>query len=234
MLLVEPDDAIANDLLTPARLRSIDALRCRDGAEALVGLGTHVPEVLVIAASTPVLSAERVIEVGRRHHDLYVVVGAGRGDVGPAADALAAGATAIVARPYDLNALLAMSRGLRSHRAAAAAPETLVFGGLTVNLRAYEARLGDAEVLLTVRELDVLAYLLRRRGEVASREEISDAVWGRPVDTNTVAVHIKRLRDKLGEHASAHGPVIHTIRGAGYRLLSTADESCPDPTDAAV
>jgi DNA-binding response OmpR family regulator len=72
-------------------------------------------------------------------------------------------------------------------------------------------------VLLTRRELDVLVFLIRRRGRVASSEEISTAVWGHRTDTNTVAVHIKRLRAKLGTDIE-HGPLIRTIRGAGYRL----------------
>jgi DNA-binding response OmpR family regulator len=52
---------------------------------------------------------------------------------------------------------------------------------------------------------------------VASTEEISRAVWGRSSETNTVAVHVKRLREKLGEDPE-HGEFIRTIRGAGYRL----------------
>ncbi len=58
---------------------------------------------------------------------------------------------------------------------------------------------------------------MEQRGRVASTEEISRAVWGRPSDTNTVAVHVKRLREKLG-HDAEHGEIIRTIRGAGYRL----------------
>jgi DNA-binding response OmpR family regulator len=63
----------------------------------------------------------------------------------------------------------------------------------------------------------LLVFLIEQRGRVASREEISRAVWGRPSDTNTVAVHVKRLPDKLGND-SEHGEFIRTIRGAGYRL----------------
>jgi DNA-binding response OmpR family regulator len=65
--------------------------------------------------------------------------------------------------------------------------------------------------------MDLLVFLIQQRGRVASREEISRAVWGRSSDTNTVAVHVKRLRKKLG-HDPEHGEFIRTIRGAGYRL----------------
>jgi DNA-binding response OmpR family regulator len=58
---------------------------------------------------------------------------------------------------------------------------------------------------------------MKRRGRVASSDQISEAVWGHPTATNTVAVHIKRLRAKLGSDIE-HGPLIRTIRGLGYRL----------------
>ena len=81
----------------------------------------------------------------------------------------------------------------------------------------YETRVRGRDVQLTHRELELLVYLIERRGRVASSDEISRAVWGHPADTNTVAVHVRRLREKLG-HDPEHGEYIRTIRGAGYRL----------------
>lgn len=65
-------------------------------------------------------------------------------------------------------------------------------------------------------------YLMNQRGRVASSEQISHAVWGHASDTNTVAVHIKRLRAKLGRD-SEHGELIRTVRGVGYRLAPSLD-----------
>ena len=78
-------------------------------------------------------------------------------------------------------------------------------------------RRGDAGIDLLPRELELLVFLISQRGRVASSDEISRAVWGRASDTNTVAVHVKRLREKLGNDRE-HGEFIRTIRGAGYRL----------------
>jgi DNA-binding response OmpR family regulator len=236
VVLAEPDDAIAEDLLAAAeRHRHVTILRCRNGAEALVAVGADKPDMLLIAAQMPTLATKDVIEIGRRHRQVCVVVGAGHEDGGFVNEALAAGAFAIVARPYPLDAVLTIAGGLRASGRGLPWPEPdrLVSGALTVDLRAHVVLLGDVEVPLTSREFDVLVYLLRRRGDVASREEISSSVWGHAVDTNTVAVHIKRLRDKLGHHS--HGPTIRTIRGAGYRL-APADHSgpCQRPVDAAV
>ena len=90
-------------------------------------------------------------------------------------------------------------------------------GPIHVDRRSYETRVRGNYVQLTQRELELLVFLIERHGSVASSEEISTAVWGHPAHTNTVAVHVKRLREKLGPDPE-HGEYIRTIRGAGYRL----------------
>jgi DNA-binding response OmpR family regulator len=96
-------------------------------------------------------------------------------------------------------------------------PTVFTAGPIHVDRRGYETRVRGRDVQLTQRELELLVFLIEQRGKVASREEISRAVWGRSSHTNTVAVHVKRLREKLGNDAE-HGEFIRTIRGAGYRL----------------
>lgn len=93
----------------------------------------------------------------------------------------------------------------------------LVAGPLTVDLEKYEARLYGREIHFSLRELQLLAYLIRLDGRVASAEQISEAVWGKPPATNTIAVHITRLRVKLGDNRK-QGDMIRTVNGAGYRL----------------
>ncbi|NKR11165.1 MULTISPECIES: response regulator transcription factor [unclassified Paenarthrobacter] len=93
----------------------------------------------------------------------------------------------------------------------------LVAGPISLDLERHEARLNGKEIIFSHRELQLLAYLIRQGGRVASPEEISDAVWGKPAATNTVAVHVKRVRVKLGDDPQ-HGRMIRTIRGVGYRL----------------
>ena len=122
-----------------------------------------------------------------------------------------------MARPYDLDTVLRLGLGTDKNHLRPGPADVLTVGPVMVDLGRHEVRLDDREVQLTARELQLLAYLIRRGGEVASQKEISAAVWGHPADTNTVAVHIKRLRDKLGIHP-VHGQLIITIRGAGYRL----------------
>lgn len=109
------------------------------------------------------------------------------------------------------------SRSNNPEKGGTAQSHVLLAGPLRVDLQRYEVRLRGEEVRLTVRELDLLAYLIRRAGSVASSEEISTAVWHGPTNTNTVTVHINRIRLKLGDDPQ-HGHMIRTVRGVGYRL----------------
>ncbi|UOT03848.1 winged helix-turn-helix domain-containing protein [Rhodococcus opacus] len=95
--------------------------------------------------------------------------------------------------------------------------QSLVAGPIRVDVSAFEVHVRDVEVLLTRREFELLIYLIEQRGRVADADQISRAVWGRATDTNTVAVHIRRLRTKLGADPD-HWQIIRTIRGVGYRL----------------
>jgi DNA-binding response OmpR family regulator len=186
----------------------------RDGASALLEVGARAPTVLVIANEIGgSVSAAEVVATVRDHTDVPVLVGADPNDQATARRALALGGSAVIARPYDESAVIAFA----GNGAASSSTAVLVAGPLIVNTLNHEVRLRGNDVVLTRRELDVLVYLIKQRGRVASSDQISTAVWGHPTDTNTVAVHIKRLRAKLGSDAE-HGALIRTIRGAGYRL----------------
>lgn len=187
---------------------------CRDGASALLEVGARTPTVLVIAEQIDgSVSAAEVVATVRDHTDVPVLVGTDPNHQATVRRALALGGSAVITRPYDASAVIAFA----GNGAAFTSTGELVAGPLVVNTLNHEVRLHGNDVVLTRRELDVLVYLIRQRGRVASSQQISAAVWGRPTDTNTVAVHIKRLRAKLGSDAE-HGPLIRTIRGAGYRL----------------
>jgi DNA-binding response OmpR family regulator len=178
-------------------------------------VGALAPSVLVVADQIDgAVNAADVVATVRDHTDVPVLVGADPDDPTTARRAMALGGSAVIARPYDASAVIAFAGKGRT----SSVPTTqLVAGPLTVNTLNHEVRLRDNDVALTRRELDVLVYLIKRHGRVASSDQISAAVWGHSTDTNTVAVHIKRLRAKLGSDIE-HGPLIRTIRGAGYRL----------------
>ena len=215
VLLAETDEAPASRLMKAAAQIGIATTWCRDGAEALLAVGAQPPGVLVLAANIDTVDAPRIAAAVRSHHsDLPILIGAAPGQEELTRQAMAAGASAVIARPYDITAIAPFALNASNHPHQ---PSVFIAGPIYVDLRGYETKVRSREVQLTQRELELLVFLIQRRGRVASQEEISRAVWGRSPDTNTIAVHVKRLREKLGEDPE-HGEYIRTIRGVGYRL----------------
>lgn len=215
VVLAESDAAVAAELIEAAAQIGIETTWCRDGAEALLAVGAEIPNVLVIAAHTDTVDTPRISAAVRSRSNLPILVGAAAGEEELARRALASGASAVIMRPYDIGAIAPFALDANGYSTHAASVFTA--GPILVDRRGYETRVRGRDVQLTQRELELLVFLIEKRGSVASTEEISSAVWGHPAHTNTVAVHVKRLREKLGADPE-HGEYIRTIRGAGYRL----------------
>jgi two-component system OmpR family response regulator len=135
--------------------------------------------------------------------------------------ALDLGAVEVLPWPLPADEVGATLRAVLRAYERASEPLTLRVGDLAVDVLAHRVSFGDCAVRLTGFELGLLCYLATRVGEVVTRNEILDAVWGQGVDrqTNAVERHIASLRAKLrgGLH---HPSLIETVHGTGYRLVS--------------
>ena len=138
------------------------------------------------------------------------------------AEALDTGADDYLRKPFSFPVLVARVHALL-RRAALGDPPPLAVGDLRLDLRARRVLRPGREVPLTAREFDLLAYLVRRAGQVVSKQEILAGVWDDDFegDPNVVEVYVARLRRKLDD--AAGGAPIETVRGAGYRVSRTGD-----------
>ncbi len=128
------------------------------------------------------------------------------------------GADDYVAKPFSPRELAARVKAvLRRSAATRFADDVTTLGPVTLVRGAPEVLADGREVQLTQREFDLLEYLLRHAGQVVTRHELLEAVWGflSPGQTRTVEVHVAQLRKKLG-----HPDLIRTVRGLGYKAAA--------------
>ncbi|MGQ9365742.1 response regulator transcription factor [Azospirillum sp. ST 5-10] len=144
-----------------------------------------------------------------------VIVLTARGQTGERVEGLDAGADDYLAKPFELDELLARLRVVTRRRAGVPA-EPLVLGALTFDPVHREALVGGVPLSLPRRELALLDLLLRRAGRVVLRETIEAALFGfdDAPTSNTVDSHVSRLRRRLADCGA--GVVIHALRGVGY------------------
>ncbi|WP_414901411.1 winged helix-turn-helix domain-containing protein [Sphingomonas flavalba] len=132
---------------------------------------------------------------------------------------LTAGSDDYLTKPFAFAELLARLRLLLRRRPGGATPETrLACDDLEMDLLARKVRRGGAPIDLQPREFKLLEYLLRHQEQVVTRTMLLEGVWDYHFDpgTNVIDVHVSRLRKKLDEGHPR--PLLHTVRGAGYRL----------------
>jgi DNA-binding response OmpR family regulator len=213
--VADPDPDIASKVAVELEDHSVRVITCTDGAEALLLAGAEHPDAVLAAANLPTISGAAFVRTLTSRSGIPVVLGVSEGDGVAAIEALAAGAAACVARPYRLSELLPLLLALRPLEADG---PILQAGTLRLDPASLSVHLRGEPVRLPMRELKLLQLLMSNADKVVTREQIHDAVWGGVQNSNTVTVHVQRLRQRLGD--DQHDPkLILTIRGVGYRLV---------------
>jgi two-component system alkaline phosphatase synthesis response regulator PhoP len=185
----------------------------RSGEEAMTELRRHPIKLVVLDIGLPGIDG---FEVCRRIAGAVPVIMLTARDEEPdRVTGLEVGADDYVAKPFSPRELTARVKAvLRRAGRAPAAGDLTQLGPLVLARGAREVRVNDVEVQLTQREFDLLEYLVRHAGQVVTRDQLLESVWGfvSPGETRTVEVHVASLRKKLGQP-----DLIRTVRGLGYK-----------------
>lgn len=190
----------------------------------------HVPDVVLLDIMLPEedgLSVLRWLRGNPATKKLPIMMLSARSTEYDKVLGLDSGADDYLAKPFGVMELLSRIRALvRRITPQQTGDETLCCGQIQLNTARHFVSVRDEEIVLTGKEFDLLAMLMRNQGIVLSRERILQSVWGYDYtgESRTVDVHIRTLRSKLGDAGNA----VETVRGVGYRFQSTPTE----PTEA--
>ena len=224
ILVVEDEPAIRELLkvnLVDAGYRIVEA---EDAETARRALDTALPDLLLLDWMLPGqsgLALARQLRSDARTRELPIIMVTARGDEADKVAGLEAWVDDYVTKPFSPRELKARIKAVLRRRAPEAAQETLETGAVTLDPAAHRVTIAGREVTLGPTEFRLLRFLMARPDRVHSRTQLLDMVWGDHVyiEERTVDVHIRRLRAALEPFGV--DAMIETVRGSGYRLVSS-------------
>jgi len=218
ILVVEDEDSIASFVVKGLSAEGHAVERAANVADA-IGLGlTYDFDLILLDLILPDGSGLDVLKsVRAARPDVPVIVVSALGEIDDKVTLLDAGADDYLVKPFAFAELAARVRS--NARQGAASARELTVGDLTLDTKTRIARRGDdIQADLPSREFALLEYLMRHAGQVLTRQQLLDSVWGIDFDagSNVVDVYVSYLRRKLDRVSEPS--VIDTVRGAGYRV----------------
>jgi DNA-binding response OmpR family regulator len=218
VLVVDDEDSVRQALERALRLEGFAVATADGGRTALDRIRAQPPAVVVLDVTMPDLDGIQVVKRIRADGlDVPVCILSARDEVDDRVRGLEAGADDYVVKPFALEEVAARLHALLRRRPAPPA-ERLEAGDIVVDTAAMRATRADRDLELTRREFELLALFVRRPGEILTRREMHEDVWGYTFDpgTNVADVFVGYLRRKL--EAGGEPRILHTVRGVGFVL----------------
>lgn len=203
----------------------MEAEGCASGKELFALLEQHIPELIVLDIMLPDedgMSILARLRADKRYASIPVIMATAKGSEYDKVKGLDGGADDYIAKPFGMLEMVARIKAVLRRCASQQPAKTddglIRRGTLEVHELEHQVRVGGEAVVLTLKEYELLKLLLLHPGIVFSRDKLLNDIWGYEFsgETRTVDVHIRTLRQKLGEA----GELIETIRGVGYRMAA--------------
>lgn len=221
VLVVEDEPAIAELIAVNLRHNGFRPTWAMDSVSAQREIDASLPDLILLDWMLPGesgLSLARRWRANERTKAVPLIMLTARGDEADRVAGLDSGADDYISKPFSTKELLARVRAVLRRRAPEQDGEAIVIAGLSLDSATHRVSFAEQALKLGPTEFKLLHYLMGHAERVHSRGQLLDKVWGDHVyiEERTVDVHVKRLREALG----AAGPMVETVRGAGYRLTA--------------
>ena len=223
---VEDDDNIRNLTLYALRQQGIEAEGFSCDSEFKAAVAKRVPDAVLLDIMLPDTDGLEILHRLRADQEtatVPIMMLTAKDTELDKVVALDGGADDYLCKPFSLMELTSRCRALLRRGGMTQKPQdTLSVGGIVLSPSHREVTVEGRPIKLTLREFDLLEYLMRKPGIVFTRETLLQTVWGWDFDggSRTVDVHVQTLRQKLGDHADR----IETVRGVGYRFADHITE----------
>ena len=220
VLVVDDEPIVREVVVRYLQHEGYTTLEANDGERARILLEAEKPDLVVLDVMLPGVDGLELCRWIRSKSELPVILLTARGEEADRIVGLELGADDYVTKPFSPRELAARVRTvLRRSAAPVEADERLTFDGLELDAATREVRKGTEELKLTAKEFDLLWFLASNPRKVFSRDQLMSRVWGyeAALDTGTVTVHVRRLREKIEERPS-HPRFLQTVWGVGYRF----------------
>jgi two-component system response regulator VicR len=222
ILIVDDEPPIVDVLAYNLKRGNYEVLIARDGEEALAQARRGQPDLIILDLMLPRLDGLEVCRALRRERDVPIIMLTARDSEVDRVVGLELGADDYVVKPFSVRELMARVKNVlrrATPRVTESSSQASRAGDLVVDPARHEARWRDVPLDLTALEFDLLRTLTLHAGQVLSREQLLEQVWGYDYygDLRVVDAAIKRLRAKLRQ-ASDDADLIATVRGVGYKL----------------
>lgn len=229
VLIVEDEPAIAELIAVNLRHNGYQVVRAADSASAQRELDAALPDLILLDWMLPGESGLNLARRWRAHprtKAIPIIMLTARGDEVDRVAGLDAGADDYMAKPFSTKEMLARVRAVLRRRAPEQGGGVVLLGALALDADTHRVTFREQALKLGPTEFKLLQYLMTHAERVHSRGQLLDKVWGDHVyiEERTVDVHVKRLREALGEA----GSMVETVRGVGYRLTAASAASIPE------
>lgn len=221
---VEDDGNIRELIVYTLQTTGLEACGLEDGDALKKALSEKLPELILLDIMLPGedgMALLKQLKSEERTREIPVIMLTARGTEYDKVMGLDMGADDYVTKPFGMMELISRIKAVlrRTERFRRPERDQMIQGDIRMDRKKHKVTVGGETVQLTLKEYEVLRYLMENPGTVLTRSQLLEEVWGYNFagETRTIDVHIRTLRQKLG----AAGERIETVRGVGYRLTES-------------
>lgn len=219
ILLVEDEESLINVLALNLEIENYQVVIAKDGEEAIASFNDSI-DLVILDIMIPKISGFDVCAEIRKTSNVPIIITSAKGTSTDRINGLKLGADDYIVKPFNLEELLLRIGKLIERPKAIVSQEIFHFGDNSVNFKTYEISGTSGSAIISKREMELLKFLIERKNEVVSRDEILDRVWGKDSfpTTRTIDNYILNFR-KYFEIDQRNPQYFKSLRGVGYKFV---------------